>query len=97
MPTPLVKVKEKAQITLPAEVRRVLGIEEGDYLEAKVEDKRVVLIPQAVVDKFPEVELSRRGEQMLQEAMEDIKGGKVKKHPSPQSLIEELHHEANPD
>ncbi|MBA7680918.1 hypothetical protein ES703_89239 [subsurface metagenome] len=32
---PLVQVREKAQITLPSKIRKVLGIKEGDYLEAK--------------------------------------------------------------
>lgn len=92
---PLVKVKEKSQITLPVKVRRVLGIEEGDYLEAKVEGKRVVLIPQAVVEKFPEITLSSKGEQLLKEALEEVKKGKVKEHQGVQSLINELRYEDN--
>jgi len=47
--TLLVKVKRRGQITLPAKVRRALGIEEGDYLEVRVEGDRIVLIPQAPV------------------------------------------------
>lgn len=92
---PLIKVKGKAQITLPAKVRRALDIKEGDYLEAKVEGNKVILIPQIVVTKFPPVTLSEQGEQMLQEALEDVKAGKVKEYESAESLIDELHHEAD--
>lgn len=48
---PLVRVKQKFQVTLPVEVREQLDIGEGDLLEATVQDKSVVLTPKAVVDK----------------------------------------------
>jgi bifunctional DNA-binding transcriptional regulator/antitoxin component of YhaV-PrlF toxin-antitoxin module len=38
-----------AQLTLPAEMRRALKVEEGDYLEAKVVKNGVLLRPVAVV------------------------------------------------
>jgi len=94
---PLIKVKSKAQITLPVKVRQALGIEEGDYLEARVEGNKVVLIPQTVVTKFPSVTLSEQGEEMLKEALEEVKAGKVKEHESAESLISELHHETEQD
>lgn len=48
---PLVRVKQKFQVTLPVEVRGALHIQEGDVLEALVQDDSVVLTPKAVVDK----------------------------------------------
>lgn len=48
---PLVKVKEKFQITLPAELREVLRLAVGDVLEATIEHDRIVLQPKAVVDR----------------------------------------------
>ena len=47
----LVKVRRAAQITLPAEARQRLGIREGDYLEAEVTDKGVLLKPVSVVER----------------------------------------------
>ena len=94
---PLVRVKDKAQITLPAKVRRTLGIEEGDYLEVQLEGNRIVLIPQTVMAKLPPVTLSRGGEQMLEEALEDVRQGRVREHGDVESLIEELHDEADQD
>jgi AbrB family looped-hinge helix DNA binding protein len=48
---PLVKVKEKFQITLPAELRQALHLAVGDMLEATIEQDKIVLTPKAVVDR----------------------------------------------
>ena len=48
---PLVKVKEKYQVTLPASVRRKAGLAVGDLLEADVEGKKITLTPKSVVDR----------------------------------------------
>ncbi len=93
----LIRVKQKAQITLPSSIRRALGIEEGDYLQAEVQGNKVVLTPKSVITKLPAVTLSERGEQMLQEALRDVEVGKVEEHDSVESLIEELRDEADQD
>lgn len=43
--TRIIQVKKKSQITIPREIREKLEIEEGDLLEADVEDDAVVLRP----------------------------------------------------
>ncbi len=48
---PLVQVREKAQITIPSKIRKALGIEEGDYLEAEIEDNKIVFVPKVLIDK----------------------------------------------
>src|SRR5215470_562678 len=48
---PLVKVKDKFQITLPAELREALHLAVGDLLEATLEDNVIVLKPKLVVDR----------------------------------------------
>jgi AbrB family looped-hinge helix DNA binding protein len=67
---PLVRVKQKFQITLPAEVREELHIEEGDLLEAVVHDDSVVLTPKAVVDK-------KSLDAYLTERLEELRAGKT--------------------
>ena len=47
----LVKIKEKFQVTLPAEVRKKAGIAVGDVLEAKIDGNKITLIPKSVVDR----------------------------------------------
>ena len=88
---PLVQVREKAQITLPSKIRKALGIKEGDYLEAEVEDNKIVLVPKILIDKAEAVTLSKKGEEMLKEALEDVKKGSVKKFNSVEQLIDDLH------
>lgn len=61
---PLVKVKEKYQVTLPASVRKKLGLVVGDVLEATVEDNKITLTPKSVIDRE------------LAEALEDFKEGR---------------------
>ncbi len=48
---PLVKIKDKYQVTLPAEVRRTLDLKVGDYLEVEAKDAAIVLKPKAMIDK----------------------------------------------
>jgi AbrB family looped-hinge helix DNA binding protein len=47
----LVKIKDRAQITLPPEVRQALNVGVGDYLEAEVVEGGVLLKPVAVVER----------------------------------------------
>ena len=47
----LVKVLRSGQVTLPAEARKSLRLEEGDYLEAQVTEGALVLKPVSVVDR----------------------------------------------
>jgi AbrB family looped-hinge helix DNA binding protein len=47
----LMKLTRNGQVTLPAEARRKLRLDEGDYLEAEVVGTSIVLTPKAVVDR----------------------------------------------
>jgi len=49
---PLVQVKQNFQITIPAKLRKVLKLQEGDFIEAElIKDKFIVLKPKSVVNK----------------------------------------------
>lgn len=48
---PLVKVKAKYQVTLPASLRQQAGLSVGDMLEAKVEGKKITLTPKSIIDR----------------------------------------------
>lgn len=47
----LLKVRDRAQITLPPEARQALNVSAGDYLEAEVVEGGVLLKPVAVVER----------------------------------------------
>ena len=52
MPTvPLIRVKGKYQVTLPASIRQKVGVLVGDLLEAKVEKDKITLTLKRVVDR----------------------------------------------
>lgn len=66
---PYVKVKTKGQVTIPAEFRRDLNLEEGDLLEAVVERGSILLKPKTVVDRYDE----EWAKNVLKEAKEENK------------------------
>jgi len=53
---PLVKLKEKGQVTLPVKIRERRGLNTGDYLDVREEGDRIVLIPQQVEPRHPEID-----------------------------------------
>ena len=87
---PTSKVTRHGQITLPASVRKRLGIEEGDLVEIEVEDERAVLMPKKLVDKNQAYFWTKRWQEGEREADEDIKAGRVKIFASVDELIKDL-------
>jgi AbrB family looped-hinge helix DNA binding protein len=51
----IIKVKDKYQLTLPAELRERSGLEIGDIVEAKWERGKITLTPKSVVDRIRDV------------------------------------------
>lgn len=47
----LIMVKDKFQVTLPAKLRKRMGVRVGDLMEATVVDDGILLRPKAVVDR----------------------------------------------
>lgn len=46
----LVRVKEKYQVTIPAQLREIIPLQTGDYLEASVYQDGILLRPKHLVD-----------------------------------------------
>jgi len=84
------KVTRHGQITLPASVRKELGVEEGDLVEIEVIDDRAVLIPKRLVDKSQAYFWTRKWQEGEREADEDIEAGRVRTFDSVGELIEDL-------
>jgi AbrB family looped-hinge helix DNA binding protein len=85
---PLVKVKEKFQVTLPASVRQKAGVAVGDLLEADVHGKKITLTPKVAVDR---AFIERR----LAEGLEDLKKGRIHgPFSSAKDTVRSLHREA---
>ena len=85
---PVVKILRHGQITLPKEIRNILGVEEGDLLELGFENARVFLQPKVLVDK--QSVLSEAGEIRIKEALEALEKEELKEFNNVDDLIEEL-------
>ena len=62
---PIVRIKTKGQVTLPAALRSRAGLEVGDFLEVKERGGKIVLSPKDIIDR------------RLDEALADIKAGRT--------------------
>ena len=80
---PLVKVKEKFQITLPAELREALHLAVGDLLEATIQDNVIVLKPKVVVDR-------EQAWEKIEHAMASVEDRAPNPQQSPQEQEEEI-------
>jgi AbrB family looped-hinge helix DNA binding protein len=43
--TPIVRIRRKAQVTLPAKILKLLKLDEGSFLEASIKNGEIVLAP----------------------------------------------------
>ena len=84
------KLTRQGQITLPASVRKELGVEKGDLIEIEVIDERAVLIPKRLVDKNQAYFWTKDWQAAEKTADQDIKAGRVKVFDSVDELIKEL-------
>lgn len=69
----LLRVRKSAQLTLPAEIRRALKVDEGDYLEAELVKGGVLLKPVSVVARRKQREQAWRRIQKITSRVVDLK------------------------
>lgn len=67
---PLVKVKSKGQVTIPARMREKLHLEDGNLLEVFFRGNEIILRPKAVVDRH---DLKT----YLKEGLSELRAGKT--------------------
>jgi bifunctional DNA-binding transcriptional regulator/antitoxin component of YhaV-PrlF toxin-antitoxin module len=84
----ILTMQSRSTITVPQELRELLGVGPGDPLEATVEKGRLIITPVAVVPRT--LMLSKSGEKKEAEADRDIREGKVKSFGSAEELIRDL-------
>lgn len=85
---PFVKVLRHGQVTLPKEFRKMLGIVDGEILEAKLDKYQIILKPKVLLDQ--ESELSAQGEKKIKEALRSLEKGNVKGFDNADDLIKDL-------
>ncbi len=90
MEASLTRVTRNGQITLPAAVRRALDLEEGDYIEVRVDEDAIVLTPKKLVDKSQAYFWSEEWQAAEREASKDVAAGRVHEFDDPEKLIDSL-------
>lgn len=89
---PIVTVKSKYQIVIPATIRKEAKIRVGDILAAKIENGSIVFTPKALIDRGIAKSLADyssgraygpfdNAEQMLKSIQRNLRQGKVRKTP----------------
>jgi AbrB family looped-hinge helix DNA binding protein len=84
------KVTRHGQVTLPASIRKKLGIKEGDLIEVRVQDDMAVLLPKKLIDSSQAYFWTKQWQEAEKEANEDIKAGRVKTFSRVKELFEDL-------
>jgi bifunctional DNA-binding transcriptional regulator/antitoxin component of YhaV-PrlF toxin-antitoxin module len=78
----IIKIRARAQITLPAKMRKALKVETGDYLQAEVVEGALMLKPIALFDR----EAARV---RVKEAMDTVRYIGPQPEPSDDEVMEE--------
>ncbi len=87
----LTKVTRNGQVTIPADLRREVGIEEGDLIELQVVGDHLILVPKKLIDKSQMYFWTPEWQAAEREAQADIDEGRVKEFASVDELLAELH------
>ena len=68
----VVKVRPRRQVTIPKEIFNKLHLQEGDFIEAKVEDQTIVFVPKKLVTKADVIPLSEEEQKILKKTKSKI-------------------------
>jgi len=74
---PAVKIGPKHQITIPKEVFTSLNLEVGEFLDTRVQDHTIVLVPKKLVAKDQEWFWTKEWQEKEKEADEAIAKGEL--------------------
>jgi len=84
------KLRDRSQVTLPAEIIKKLDLKAGDNLEITLEDEKIVIKPVMVIDRAQSWFWSRDWQAKEKEVESDIKSGRIHKANGFKDLIEKL-------
>jgi len=66
------RIRPKRQVTIPKEIFDQLHLEIGDFIEARVEEGKIVMIPKKLVTKAEVISLSKEEQEILFRARRKI-------------------------
>lgn len=86
----ITKLRERSQITLPAEIVKKLKLHPGDNLDVFVEDDKIIVKPVLIIDRSQAWFWSQKWQEKEREVEEDIKNKKIHKAKDVDELIKKL-------
>lgn len=87
----LTRVTRNGQVTIPSELRRQVGIEEGDLIELEAVGDHLVLMPKKLIDKSQSYFWTKGWQAAEREAQADIDEGRIEEFESVDNLLADLH------
>jgi AbrB family looped-hinge helix DNA binding protein len=79
--TSVVKVQKKGQFTIPNQMRHIIGLADGDYVQVVLKGRKIILEPAQIITRTAAEELTpaqrRILEARLAEGMADVKAGRM--------------------
>ncbi len=89
-----IRFKKRSQVTIPKEFVDSLNLHEGDRLECRLEDGKIVIVPTVEIPRDQAWFWTEEWQQEEREAEEDIKAGNVKTFDNAEDLIKALHEDS---
>lgn len=86
---PTVKAGKSRQVVIPKGIWDDLQLQSGDYFEVKVAKGTITFIPKKLVERDPWY-WSKEVQKSINEALDDIKAGRVKEFSNVDDLIKDL-------
>ncbi len=86
----LSKVTRHGQITIPAALRKQVGIEKGDLVELQVKEDHIVLMPKKLIDKSQAYFWTKEWQEAERQAQADIEAGRIREFASVDELFADL-------
>ena len=84
------KLRERSQVTLPAEIVKKLDLKAGDNLEITLEDDKIVIKPVVIIDRSQLWFWSKDWQAKEKEVEADIRSGRIHKAGGFKDLIKKL-------
>ena len=86
----VMQIRHNFQVTLPAAIRKRLGLKIGDLLETVVKEDKIIIIPKKTIDAKQSWFWSKEWQEAEKEAEADLRAGRVKKFKNVEELIKDL-------
>jgi len=87
----LVKLRSRAQITLPKEAVKELNLKEGDNLSVEVNEGKVIITPVAIIPKDELWAWSPKIRSAIEKSREEAQKGNLNQYNSVEELWDDLH------